>query len=171
MENRIELYVEREMYANGWQRFGSFIIDFIVFYISMFTIGIILGLLTYFGIDGPLIWITEHGEAAEGKLLGVTLYLTYYFISEALGQRTVGKLITGTKVVMEDGTKPPAAAIALRSLCRLIPFEYFTFFGEYSRGWHDSFSKTFTVDVKRFKAAMALKSSFEEIGAEQSNNL
>ena len=48
-------------------------------------------------------------------------------------------------VVNVHGAKPSVNAIIKRTLCRFIPFEPFTFLGLNSRGWHDSFSKTYVV--------------------------
>lgn len=48
--------------------------------------------------------------------------------------KTIGKYITKTIVVMEDGSKPKASDIVLRSLCRLIPFDAFSFLGTEGKG-------------------------------------
>lgn len=51
---------------------------------------------------------------------------------------------------MSDGTKPTTKTVLIRSVCRLIPFEAFSFFENKNPiGWHDRFSHTVvTVDVK-----------------------
>jgi uncharacterized RDD family membrane protein YckC len=43
--------------------------------------------------------------------------------------RTIGKLITGTKAVNEDGTEMSPKTIVIRSLIRMIPFELFSALG------------------------------------------
>ena len=86
-------------------------------------------------------------------------------ISEVLLKgRTIAKYITQTKVVMEDGTTPKASDIVLRSLCRLIPFNVFSFLGAEGRGWHDSISNTYVVDVVKFKAKMDSEIDLELLG-------
>ena len=40
----------------------------------------------------------------------------------------------------ENGTKPRFGQVIGRTLCRFVPFEAFSFFGE--RGWHDKIPKT-----------------------------
>jgi hypothetical protein len=45
-----------------------------------------------------------------------------------------------------DGSKPGLRTILLRTLCRFIPFEPFSFFGE--RGWHDGLSDTLVVSTR-----------------------
>jgi uncharacterized RDD family membrane protein YckC len=59
--------------------------------------------------------------------------------------RTLGKLITSTKVIAQDVVKPGFGRAMVRTLCRFIPFEPFSFFGAERRGWHDSIAKTWVV--------------------------
>lgn len=69
------------------------------------------------------------------------IYFLYYFTMEARYQRTVGKYITKTKVLTKEGAKPSVSKVALRSLCRLIPFEYLSFLAS-PNGIHDLLSET-----------------------------
>jgi uncharacterized RDD family membrane protein YckC len=48
---------------------------------------------------------------------------------EASTGKTVGKYVTGTQVLTEDGEQPSVGTIFIRTLCRIIPFEPFSFFG------------------------------------------
>lgn len=77
--------------------------------------------------------------------------LSYYFLFEGISGRTVGKYLTGTKVVSEDGGKASFGQVVGRTFCRLIPFEIFSFllFDDKSRPvfWHDSFPKTRVVEL------------------------
>ena len=80
----------------------------------------------------------------------------YYFLLESFWGRTFGKLLSGLKVVDIDGNKPSIGSIAIRSLCRLIPIEPFSFFynqwvvGPRMAGhWHDNLSKTYVVSIKK----------------------
>lgn len=166
-KNTIGLNVEKEMYATGWQRFANYIIDGIAFYVIIFIVGLIFGLLAVAGIDGPMVWLVENEGSSSMGLISIVLYLLYYFIFETFGQRTLGKFITGTKVVLSDGSKPSVKDIALRCLCRIIPFDAFSFIADRSRGWHDSLAKTYVIDVKRYNKAVEIKNSFESIGVEQ----
>lgn len=74
---------------------------------------------------------------------GTVQFLYYWAFESALG-RTPGKFITGTKVVMEDGSEPRAGAIAIRTLVRFIPLEPLSYFqyGKEDVWWHDMWSKT-----------------------------
>jgi uncharacterized RDD family membrane protein YckC len=90
--------------------------------------------------------------------------LIFYFILESTSQRTIGKLITQTKVVLENGEKPSLETIIIRSLCRIIPFEPFSFFGNIPRGWHDTISKTYVVDIKIFEEQKKSHENYNLIG-------
>lgn len=52
----------------------------------------------------------------------------YFFGFETLTKgRSIGKFITGTKVVTLEGEIPTANVFLKRSFCRIIPFEAFSF--------------------------------------------
>lgn len=61
----------------------------------------------------------------------------YYFVMEFLFLQTIGKLHNNAMVEYTD-TK--FKSVLIRTFCRFIPFEAFSFFGK--NGWHDSISKT-----------------------------
>ena len=75
--------------------------------------------------------------------------LGYYIILEGAFGRTIGKFITGTRVVRFDGYKPHLPQIIGRTFARFIPFEAFSFLGGSGNGWHDSLSGTRVVRVRR----------------------
>ncbi len=87
---------------------------------------------------------------------GVALF--YYNVFEIFSARTVGKLVTQTIVVDENGEKPNYETIMVRSLCRLIPFNALSIIGIPARTWHDSISKTYVVDKKSLEE---MKRQFE----------
>jgi uncharacterized RDD family membrane protein YckC len=71
----------------------------------------------------------------------------YYVVFEGIFGWTVGKLITGTRVLRADGNKPNVPQIIGRTFARFIPFEPFSVL--FGRGWHDSLSGTRVVKVRR----------------------
>lgn len=152
-----------DVLAGRGKRFLNFIIDTLFYYVLSYGMGIGIGILYNLGIEGPLLWLMESSQLTQ-TLLGIVIVLLYYIIMESLTSKSIGKFITGTRVVTDEGTRPEAGIIALRTLCRCIPFEAFSFFNEQSRGWHDSLSDTYVVDEKKFKEAQQLKNSFDEIG-------
>ena len=79
----------------------------------------------------------------------------YFFLCEVLWQRTLAKLITGTKVVTVYGTKPTFDAIGMRTLLHFVPFEPLSFLGKNPGGWHDRWSGTVVVRVAAAQARMA----------------
>ena len=52
-------------------------------------------------------------------------------------------MITGTRVVNNQGLEPTSREIAIRTISRFIPFEPFSFFG--GTGLHDSYSRTVVI--------------------------
>lgn len=127
--------VESNHLASSGKRFANFIIDLVMIYI----IAIILSVLyVYAGINF---------DKVPSFLIGVILQISYYTILEATTGKTIGKMITRTKVVLSDFSKPSLGSIFKRSLCRIIPFEPLSFFGSSSpSGWHDTITNTWVVD-------------------------
>lgn len=75
-------------------------------------------------------------------VLPTILYVLYYFLSELFFLQTFGKVFTGS-VVVSSGGPLSARRILTRSLCRIIPFEAFSFLG--NGKWHDNLSHTVVV--------------------------
>lgn len=94
-------------------------------------------------------------STAVALIVGLLAYLAYFIFFESIWQRTPGKWITGTKVVRLDGSKPVFWRIVARTLCRFIPFEMLSFYGQYPWGWHDHISKTMVVPAKYTPAEIA----------------
>lgn len=117
--------------ASAGQRIGNYVIDTIAYYILLIAFGFIFGFLGILD-DSPILIY----PLAIGTIFG------YYIIMEAAFGKTLGKFVTGTKVVTENGEKPTTGAIVGRTLCRLIPFEAFSLLGSKAIGWHDSIPGT-----------------------------
>jgi uncharacterized RDD family membrane protein YckC len=88
-----------------------------------------------------------------GPLQSVLFYLAvrvgYYVAFEAASGATLGKLITGTRVVCADGRgKPSLGQIIGRTFIRFVPFDAFSFLGSSTGGWHDRWSGTLVVRVR-----------------------
>jgi uncharacterized RDD family membrane protein YckC len=161
--NKIDL--THDVLATKGARFANYAIDMLLKYGIAYSVGLIIGLLyRYFNLVGPYQWITTM-STLEGLLFSEVISLSFYFIFEATTQRTPGKYITGTKVITFEGDKPNAITILKRTLCRMIPFNAFSFLGEPGKGWHDSITNTYVVNIKKYEEALQLKSAFDEIGA------
>lgn len=128
--------------AGKWRRFFNYLID----YAAMVTLGIALGtpLALLLGKDAlEPIW------NLPDFVFSLLLTLIYYLPFELLtGGRTIGKFITGTKVVNEDGEKPSTGQVFARTFSRMVPFEPFSFLGVMGRGWHDTWSKTYVIECR-----------------------
>ena len=74
-------------------------------------------------------------------LYSAFIYISYYTFLEYVNGKTVGKLITKTHVIKNDGTKPEFMKLVFRSVCRIIPFDNISFLFS-GNGLHDSWSKT-----------------------------
>ena len=110
-------------------RFANYFIDGIIhtvlYYVVLFN-GISSGLL-----EGP-----------GAFLLRIILVVGYYVLLESTTGKTIGKMVTDTMVVLEDGSKPTTDKIVARSFSRLIPFNAFSFLFLNGVGWHDTISGT-----------------------------
>lgn len=79
-------------------------------------------------------------------MIAIFNYLFYYTICEkAFKGYTLGKLITGTRAVRQDGSELTFKDAIYRSLARLVPFEAFSGFGT---PWHDSWTKTTVIKTR-----------------------
>lgn len=127
--------------ASTGKRFANYIIDMVVYYILSAILGAV------FAFSSPQMVLEENSSSRLTLYLTIFLILfAYYTVMEAaFNGKTVGKLITRTRAVREDGSPLGWDKAALRTLCRFIPFEAFSFFSG-SIGWHDSIPKTLVVN-------------------------
>lgn len=138
--------------ATGGQRFLNFVVDTVVCYFLAFVtgVGIVIAMIVT-GMSPEDVDRLFDGPAGNlvGNLAGIGVVLVYYVLLEALSGRTLGKLLSGTKVVREDGDPPTTAQIIGRTAARFIPFEPFSVLSSSeSVGWHDTLSKTRVVRVR-----------------------
>lgn len=82
-----------------------------------------------------------------GLGLSVLGWAVVYVLPEALFGRTLGKLVTQTKVVTRTGGKPTISQVLIRTVVRWIPFEPLSFLWGDNTGWHDDWSKTLVVPL------------------------
>jgi uncharacterized RDD family membrane protein YckC len=155
--------IDEAMMVPWYKRLLNLIIDICVVYFVFMLLGLFAGVLAAFGSEGFLNWFTEM-DGLTDRLVTTLVMVIYLFAMEVTTQRSVGKFITGTIVVSEDGTKPEPRKIMVRALCRIIGLEALTFIREKPRGWHDSAADTYVVDVKKYREALNVKNSFDEIG-------
>ena len=125
-----ERYTEKDI-ANGGRRFANSLIDTIVIYALYFILILITASGGTFGV-----------ESVGMQFSIYLLMIGYYTVMEFTIGKTVGKMLTGTKVITIEGEKPDFKTAFVRSLCRFIPFDAFSFLGTPCAGWHDTIAKS-----------------------------
>ena len=163
MENEInpqpaqsELYSElKEMLyeepATVGQRFLNYVIDRILFYAIFFVFGMIGGMLGFISDDENISGNYFGGSTSfvlvDYVITNLVFVLFYAFFETVTKGRTVGKMITGTRAVKNDGSEITPREAVLRSLCRLVPFEPFSAFSGFP--WHDKWTGTKVIKERR----------------------
>ncbi len=136
--------------ASSTKRFLNMIIDYIAFYLLAIVFVFMSALVgaMFFPVEAEDLF--DEGSSTNQLWMYVIIYMSYVFYYttlEAASGRTIGKLITGTRVVDKDGKVPALGTIFRRSLSRIVPFEAFSFLGN-ARGWHDAWTDTWVVEKK-----------------------
>jgi uncharacterized RDD family membrane protein YckC len=125
--------------------------------------GFISGLLVHFfclqllSLPMPALLdpVVEWLESAKQSRVRLLLIFLYYLVLEVGCGTTPGKLLTGSKVIDIHGGHPTRMQFLLRTLCRFIPFEPFSFLDRDGKGWHDSFTKTYVVRASSVRGSSA----------------
>ncbi|TRX25387.1 RDD family protein [Flavobacterium franklandianum] len=122
----------------------NFAIDIVFMNIINSILYFIAAFIAFDAYSSLLDWLNSF-DKAQNFLFWTILMFLYYATFEIVFARTISKYFTKTIVVRIDGSKPKPIDILGRTLVRIIPFEYFTFFRGRKLGWHDELSKTFVV--------------------------
>jgi uncharacterized RDD family membrane protein YckC len=142
-----DLVLYRE--ATLGQRFLNFLIDnFAMQYGLAYLTGLLLAYVLMAVAPETASLLFSDEESVQMLLTGYAIcifnYLIYYtFCEKVFRVYTLGKLITGTRAVKEDGGELTLRDAFLRTLSRIVPFEPFSAFG--NNPWHDSWTKTMVV--------------------------
>ena len=111
-------------------RLTNFVIDTVVYLVFMYSL-----LLLFRNII----------DKENVKWISMVCYLLYYFMFEYFKGQTIGKIITRSKVVSEDGMQNRFFIQILgRTLMRFIPLDILSYLFT-PNGFHDRISKTITV--------------------------
>ncbi len=136
--------------ASSGRRLVNLLIDTALALVTFFVVCIPLGIIM------ALVLVVIGRESATDRYVELfvqvaflPVYISYYFIQEVLFGKTVGKFITGTRVVNSTGGRTTKTSILLRSACRLIPFEFLSYVvtGNEPVGLHDWLSGTRVIRV------------------------
>lgn len=138
--------------ASQGKRFINFIVDRFVTYGLAYASGYAMGLAYLYSRSDPTAPVPPETLTlinVADFVQSVFVALGYYFVCEALWGRTLGKLLTGTRVVAANGGHPTLPQLLGRTFARIIPFEPFSFLDKNNPvGWHDSLSGTRVVSVR-----------------------
>ena len=159
---RKHLRIIEDNRASQGIRFANYIVDLVTFYIIYFMITGLLLLISP-AFNG---WLSNASDMTQ-RLTGILSYITFSFLIEsATGGRSIGKLITGTKVIMIDGTKPTVGNFFLRNIIRgIILVDQLSFFGE--NGFHDSWSETRVINIKNYESERQAKDDINSLGTKE----
>ena len=127
------------------QRATGFIIDAMIAYPLMIVLKILpgaLGIFVLLDINIDLFTIPRIPAWL------ITLFF-YYLFCEGIWFKTIGKLITGTRVIDASGSNPTFVQIITRTFIRFIPLEFLTYLDGSKRpsGWHDRWSNTRVINT------------------------
>jgi uncharacterized RDD family membrane protein YckC len=131
------------------KRFFNSLLDGIFF--SLFFYALLMIIVLAYGVITFL--IGNESSQMLNEEAGMMIYLLYYigylayFITfEHFFGKTLGKMVTNTKVVLMDGSQPKLIKIIMRSFARLIPLDFISYLSKDPRGWHDTISDTIVID-------------------------
>lgn len=157
-----------ETLATHGQRILNWLADCIVINITFFILVTAASFMgTILGYKDAVANYFINLSVWENYLYGILLLLIYYHIMEGATSRSIGKYITKTMVVDEHGVKLSSEKAFIRSLCRLIPFDIFSFLNANARGWHDTVSKTYVVDVQKFQSYQRSTIELDQLGKDK----
>ncbi len=144
MNNKKIVTIRKSVLATKNNRFNNYIYD----RCAVFLFAIIFSVSSvFFNKDSVMTKIS----AFVTVMMLFFGYFLYELFAEYYFGRTLGKLITKTKVVTIEGEKPKFTAILVRTIVRFLPFEPFSFFWKFSIGWHDLISDTVVVKITATK--------------------
>jgi uncharacterized RDD family membrane protein YckC len=129
--------------ASSGKRLANYLIDLVSFYVFMYLFSYVLVNLSY---DLAVI-IYGDGHEIAGRLIVLVFYGMYMGLIEAVFKgRSIGKLITGTIAVNQDGSRINGQTALLRGLSRAVPFNALSALGSPCYPWHDKWNKTYVVN-------------------------
>jgi uncharacterized RDD family membrane protein YckC len=148
-ENLLDELHEQQnlMPVSGGKRFANYIVDVIAFYIFIFIIAYL-----YFMFNPEAAYRFDSRSQDLGileNILILFIYALFMGTQEAIFKgRSIGKFITGTRAVNEDGSKITTQTAFTRGLSRAVPFCVFSALGTPCHPWQDSWTDTVVVEEK-----------------------
>ena len=140
--------------ASTGQRFLNYLIDAVLMQYGLsFLTGIVVARIVYYiSPETAYSWFVERSDSFDillsSYLISILNFLIYYTICEkAFKGKTLGKLVTGTRAVRNDGTELTFKNAILRTLSRIVPFEALSIW--FGNGlWHDTWTDTMVIKTR-----------------------
>jgi uncharacterized RDD family membrane protein YckC len=153
-ENEQHIFTEEDILdrqdASVGQRFLNYLIDALLMQYSLAfaTTWLLVKFLLMVSPDTAYQLFGDGRDTGEVLiafyLIAIVNYLFYYTLCEKMFRGyTLGKLITGTRAIKENGEDLTLKDAFLRSLSRLVPLEAFSAFGGHP--WHDRWTETMVI--------------------------
>jgi uncharacterized RDD family membrane protein YckC len=143
------LYVEPAhelVLASSGKRFANYLIDLVFFYLIIIFWVAIAAIVSPSSVEGLADSEDAFGTLAD-RFLSLVAYAVIMSLIEAIFRgKSIGKLITGTKAVNEDGSAISFSTAFARGFSRAVPFEPFSALGGTSYPWHDKWTKTYVIN-------------------------
>jgi uncharacterized RDD family membrane protein YckC len=136
--------------ASLGQRFGNFIIDFAVYWpIATLVFELVAFIIvSSWKIDFSLLTSQQLKPTMSDYAIAGLAYIGIYTLFEgASGGRSIGKWLTGTKVIKVDGSACKMEDAFFRSVFRLVPFEIFSGLDGHDM-WHDKWTQTRVIKIE-----------------------
>lgn len=143
-ENMLDDFTVILVQASRGQRFVNMLIDRVFFYVLWRWV---------FAIPLARLIVALNIDLENSVERFIFFYITaividiffYSLLETATGGRTIGKFVTRTRAVYEDGTRLDFRRALLRTICRIVPFDAFSALGDPSYPWHDRWSHTYVI--------------------------
>jgi|ETNmetMinimDraft_8_1059916.scaffolds.fasta_scaffold43059_2 uncharacterized RDD family membrane protein YckC len=143
LDTGIDIKEIKKSQAFIWQRFIGLVIDFIVVYF----------------ISIPAILLTDDKKYFYYPFSILLGLIFYFLLLEFKYGKTIGKVITMTKVIYVPTGKVPDFTTCLgRSISRMIPLDWASYFFSFKpAGWHDRISNTRVIRDKNYYPILTKK--------------
>ena len=135
--------------ASKGQRFLNYLVDyFIMYFVVAYGTSYILMQILLAASPTAAYNLFNGNEVFASYIIALFNHLLYYTCCENFFRgHTLGKLVTGTRVIREDGEELTFKDAFLRSLSRLVPFEALSIW--FGNGmWHDVWTKTKVIKTR-----------------------
>jgi uncharacterized RDD family membrane protein YckC len=133
--------------ASSGKRLANLIIDRLLFVAFLFGFAFVLELMNanfFIYFDS-----TDIGIRILDQIFTTVFFAVFVFLFEVITKgKTIGKFITGTRAVKQNGNTITPKDALMRALSRMVPFEAFSALGSPCYPWHDKWTDTHVIDEK-----------------------